>query len=51
VLKKYKNNICFYGRYAKAISDDMGDSFVFAKFKTLDELFAFDDFVRAKKGE
>ena len=51
VLEIYKNNICFYGRYPKAITDDMGDSFIFAKFETLDELLSFDKFVREKEGE
>ena len=51
VLKKYKNNICFYGRYPKAISDDMGNDFIFAKFKTFDEMLEFDKFARGKKGE
>ena len=33
ILKNYKNNICFYGRYSKEISDNMGNDFIFAKFK------------------
>ena len=48
ILEKYRNSVCFYGTYPLAIRDDMGDSFVFAKFKTLDELFEFDNFVREK---
>lgn len=49
ILKKYKNNVCYYGVYPEVLRDDMGDSFVFAKFKTLEELFKFDEFVRLKK--
>lgn len=49
VFKKYKNSICFYGKYPKALRDDMGDSFVFAKFKTLDELLQFDNYYRKKR--
>ena len=49
ILKIYKNNVCYYGIYPEVLRDDMGDSFVFAKFKTLEELFKFDEFVRLRK--
>jgi len=49
VFEKYREHICFYGEYPKVLRDDMGDSFVMAKFKTLDELFEFDKFYREKK--
>ncbi len=48
ILAKYPNNICCYGDYPKALRDDMGDTYVFAKFKTLEEMFDFDKFVREK---
>lgn len=48
ILEKYRNSVCFYGEYPVAIRDDMGDNFIFAKFKTLDEMFEFDKFVREK---
>lgn len=46
VLLKYKNNVCYYGIYPEVLRDDMGDSFIFAKFKTVEELIEFDRFVR-----
>lgn len=49
IFQKYRNNICYYGDYPQAIRDDMGDSFIFGKFKKLDEVFEFDEFVRGKK--
>lgn len=48
ILAKYPNNICCYGDYPKVLRDDMGDSYVFAKFKTLEEMLDFDKFVREK---
>lgn len=51
ILQKYHNNVCYYGNYPQALRDDMGDSFVMAKFNTLDELMEFDNFVREKVKE
>ncbi|MFA6755014.1 MAG: ATP-grasp domain-containing protein [Bacilli bacterium] len=48
IFEKYRNDICMYGNYPKAISDDMGDYYFFAKFKTLKEAQDFDEFVRQK---
>lgn len=48
VLSKYKFNITCYGYYPRALSDDMGDFYVMAKFKTYDEVIEFDNFVRNK---
>ena len=48
ILKNYHNNVCFYGTYPLVLRDDMGDSFVMAKFSTLEEVQAFDKFVREK---
>ena len=48
ILKNYHNNVCFYGTYPLVLRDDMGDSFVMAKFSTLEEVNAFDKFVREK---
>ena len=46
IKDKYLKNICMYGEYPKAISDDMGDYYYFAKFDTLKEALEFDEFVR-----
>ena len=46
IKDKYLKNICMYGEYPKAISDDMGDYYYFAKFDTLNEALEFDEFVR-----
>ena len=48
ILKKYHNNVCYYGTYPLVLRDDMGDSFIMAKFSTLEELLEFDNFVRGK---
>jgi len=48
ILNLYRNNICMYGEYPSAIRDDMGDFYFIAKFKTLEEVFDFDKFVREK---
>lgn len=48
ILTNYKNNVCYYGTYPYVLRDDMGDTFVMAKFLTLDEVIAFDKFVRDK---
>lgn len=48
ILQKYKNYVCYYGEYPEVLRDDMGDSFVFAKFKTLEEVNEFDKFVRTR---
>ena len=48
ILTHYKNNVCFFGDYPLALRDDMGDSFIMAKFNTLEELFEFDRSVREK---
>ena len=48
ILAKYKMNIATYGYYPRALSDDMGDSYIMAKFKTLEEVNEFDNFVRKK---
>ena len=48
ILKNYHNNVCFYGTYPLVLRDDMGDSFVMAKFSTLEEVNTFDKFVREK---
>lgn len=45
VLTKYKNQICNFGVYPKVFSGAMGDKFYMAKFKTLDELKEFADYV------
>ncbi len=49
ILEKYRNNVCFYGPFPRVLRDDMGDYFYCAKFKTLDEVIGFDNFVRAKE--
>ena len=37
------------GEFPKVLRDDMGDSYFVAKFKTKEEMMAFDTFVRSKK--
>ena len=51
ILTRYHNNVCYYGTYPKVLRDDMGDTFVMAKFLTLEEVFTFDKFVREKVEE
>ena len=48
IFDKYRLNICMYGEYPDAIKDDMGDYYFFAKFVSLDEVFAFDKYIREK---
>ena len=48
ILEKYRNNVCYYGDFPRALRDDMGDSFFVAKFKTKEEIDDFDNFVREK---
>ena len=48
ILNKYRNNICMYGVYPEVLRDDLGDSYYFAKFATLEEAMEFDSFVRLK---
>lgn len=49
VMEKYRNHICFFGDYDKAIRDDMGDHFVMAKFDTIEQVYEFDAFYREKR--
>lgn len=48
VLAKYPNNITMYGDYPRALRDDMGDYYFFAKFDSVQEAMDFDTFVRGK---
>ncbi len=48
ILEKYRNNICMFGDFPKALSDDMGDYYFVAKFKNKEDMFEFDRFVRGK---
>jgi hypothetical protein len=49
VLNKYKNVICHHGRYAKVFSGAMGDRFCMAKFKTVEEMNEFRDYIEARQ--
>lgn len=51
ILERYWDHICMHGRYPHHLALCMGDSFFFAKFKTLEEVFKFDAFVRDKDPE
>jgi len=48
ILAKYQEAIRAYGRYPKEMAVAMGDSYYFARFKTLGEGYQFDAFVRKK---
>ncbi len=48
ILTKYHNNVCYFGDFPRALRDDMGDSFFVGKFKSIEEVFEFDKFVREK---
>ena len=49
VLYKYKEVICHHGRYAKIFSGAMGDRFFMAKFKSMEDLESFRDYVEARQ--
>lgn len=49
ILNKYRNNICMFGDFPRALSDDMGDYYFIAKFKDKEDMFEFDKYVRSKK--
>ncbi|HBS10305.1 MAG TPA: carbamoylphosphate synthase large subunit [Firmicutes bacterium] len=51
IIEKYKFNITMSGDYPKALRDDMGDYYFFAKFDNIEEMFAFDNYVRGKMNE
>lgn len=48
IKDKYKKEILQTGRFAKAIADDMGDSYYIASFNTEKEARIFEKFVRNK---
>ena len=45
IINKYKNNLCWYGRYPEIFSGVMGNRFFMAKFDTIEELKEFEQFV------
>lgn len=49
IKAKYKDSLKMSGRYPKAMSDDMCNSYFYARFKTYEEALEFDAFVREKK--
>ncbi len=51
ILEKYRNNICYFGDFPRALRDDMGDYFFVAKFKTFEEVIEYDNYVREKVKE
>lgn len=48
VMRTFKNDICFEGRYPLILSDIMGNQFYMAKFKSLDEVKLFKEYVERK---
>ena len=48
ILNKYRYQLCMHGRYPKHLSDAMGDSYYYAKFKTKEEGMEFVSFTHAK---
>ena len=48
ILEKYRNCICFYGRYPQIFSATMGDKFYMAKFNTLEEALQFKECVEQR---
>lgn len=48
ILAKYRYQLCMNGRYPKHLSDAMGDSYYYAKFKTKEEGMEFVSFTHAK---
>ena len=48
ILAKYRYQLCMHGRYPKHLSDAMGDSYYYAKFKTKEEGMEFVSFTHAK---
>ena len=51
ILETYKNNVCHYGVYPKVFAGAMGDKFYMAKFKTLEEVNKYADYVVTKVDE
>lgn len=49
VLNKYAGKICNYGRYPDVLSGAMGNRFFMAKFKSIEEVEEFKEFVEARK--
>ncbi|MGM9874246.1 MAG: acetyl-CoA carboxylase biotin carboxylase subunit family protein [Bacilli bacterium] len=45
IISKFKNNLCWYGRYPDIFSGAMGNRFFMAKFETFEELMEFKEFV------
>ena len=50
VLRTFKNNICWSGRYPAVLAGVMGDRFFMAKFETLEEVNVFKEYVNRKAG-
>lgn len=48
IKNKYSLELCMSGRYSDAIKDDMGDTYYFAKFDTIEKALEFQEFVRKK---
>jgi hypothetical protein len=48
IFMEYADNIFKYGRYPKQIALEMGDTYFYAVFNTLEEVIKFDNFVRLK---
>lgn len=49
IITKYHNSLCAYGRYPLILATDLGNTFYMAKFKTLDEVIEFSQYVGETK--
>ena len=48
IIEKYRNCLCFYGRYPQIFTAAMGDRFFMAKFETLEEALSFKEYVEQR---
>jgi len=51
ILRTFKNQICWYGRYPDILSDCMGNVFYMAKFENLDDVELFHQYVNKRVGD
>ena len=51
VLRTFKNNVCWHGRYPDVLSGVMGNRFFMAKFDTIEEVNLFKEYVCRKAGQ
>lgn len=51
VLNTFRENICSHGRYPDVLSDCMGNRFFMAKFKNLEDVEVFHQYVNRRAGQ